>query len=139
MKNFLSIDYGTKRIGLAFNVATLAEPLLVLDNQLNKDQTIVSDVALEAIAKICSERKIDEIVLGLSEAEMALKIQAFAEILRAKLSLPVALVDETLSSHEVGRRMKEASFSLKKRQGPIDHYSAALILEDFLENLNIIS
>lgn len=139
MKNFLSIDYGTKRIGLAFNVATLAEPLLVLDNQLNKDQAIVSDIALEAIAKICSERKIDEIVLGLSEAEMALKIQAFAEILRAKLSLPVTLVDETLSSHEVGRRMKEASFSLKKRQGPIDHYSAALILEDFLENLNIIS
>lgn len=139
MKNFLSIDYGTKRIGLAFNVATLAEPLLVLDNQLNKDQTIVSDVALGAIAKICSERKIDEIVLGLSEAEMALKIQAFAEILRAKLSLPVTLVDETLSSHEVGRRMKEASFSLKKRQGPIDHYSAALILEDFLENLDITS
>jgi len=26
---------------------------------------------------------------------------------------------------------------LKKRQGQIDHYSAALILEDFLENLSL--
>lgn len=139
MKNFLSIDYGTKRIGLAFNVAILAEPLFVIDNQLSKSQEIVSDEAIEVIAKICVEKKIDEIVLGLSEAEMALKIQAFAEILRDKLSLPVNLVDETLSSHEVQKRMKEASFSLKKRQGPIDHYSAALILEDFLENLNTSS
>jgi len=135
MKNFLSIDYGTKRIGLAINVATLAEPLFVIDNQLSKEQAIVSAEAIETIAKICVEKKIDEIVLGLSEAEMALKIQAFAEILRNRLTLPVNLVDETLSSHEVARRMKEASFSLKKRQGPIDHYSAALILEDFLDNL----
>lgn len=136
MKNFLSIDYGTKRIGLAFNVATLAEPLFVIDNQLSKEQAIVSAEAIETIAKICVEKKIDEIVLGLSEAEMALKIQAFAEILRNRLSLPVTLVDETLSSHEVARRMKEAAFGLKKRQGPIDHYSAALILEDFLDNFS---
>jgi len=139
MKNFLSIDYGTKRIGLAFNVSTLAEPLLVLDNQLSNQQDIVADQAVEEIIKICAERKIDEIVLGLSEAQMAVKIQAFAKILQARLALPVTLVDETLSSHEVKRRMAEASFSLKKRQGPIDHYSAALILEDFLENLSIKS
>jgi putative transcription antitermination factor YqgF len=139
MKNFLSIDYGTKRIGLAFNVATLAEPLLVLDNQLSNQQDIVTDQAVEEIIKICAERKINEIVLGLSEAQMAVKIQAFAKILQARLALPVTLVDETLSSHEVKRRMAEASFSLKKRQGPIDHYSAALILEDFLENLSIKS
>ncbi len=139
MKNFLSIDYGTKRIGLAFNVATLAEPLLVLDNQLSNQQDIVTDQAVEEIIKICAERKINEIVLGLSEAQMAVKIQAFAKILQARLGLPLTLVDETLSSHEVKRRMAEASFSLKKRQGPIDHYSAALILEDFLENLSIKS
>ncbi len=124
MKNFLSIDYGTKRIGLAYNVFSLVEPLIVLD---------ATDNPLEKIAKICAEKKIDQIVLGLSEAEMANKIQAFAVLLEQKTQLPVHLMDETLSSHEVGKRMKEAGFKLKKRQGAIDHYSAAIILEDFLE------
>ena len=135
MLKYLGIDYGTKRIGLAVNMAILAEPLLVLDNQVDKNQLIASDEVLSKVVKICQERKIDKIVLGLSEAEMALKIQSFAELLREKTSLPVIMVDETLSSYEVGRRMKEAKFPLKKRQGPIDHYSAALILEDFLETL----
>lgn len=133
MKNFLGIDYGTKRIGLAFNVLSLVEPLFVLENQINDQNPIASDKSLDEIVKICVDKKIDQIVLGLSEAEMAEKIKLFAELLKEKTKLPLVLIDETLSSHEVGRRMKEAGFPLKKRQGPIDHYSAALILEDFIE------
>lgn len=133
MKNFLGIDYGTKRIGLAINVSSLVEPLLILNNQLSDDQPIVSTEAISEIAQICSAQKIETIVLGYSEALMAQKTKLFAEILKNNIDLPVVLSDETLSSHEVNRKMKEASFSLKKRQGPIDHYAAALILEDFLE------
>jgi len=135
MKKFLGIDYGTRRIGLAFNVASLAEPFLVIANKTSEENPIVNEEALSKISNICQEKAIDEIVLGISEAQMALKIKDFALLLEKKTSLPVNMVDETLSSYEVGRRMKEAGFSLKKRQGQIDHYSAALILEDFLENL----
>lgn len=133
MKNFLGIDYGTKRIGLAINIASLVEPLLVLDNQLSDDQPIASEGVISKIAQICLDQKIETIVLGYSEALMAQKTKLFAQILENNIDLPVIFADETLSSHEVNRRMKEASFSLKKRQGPIDHYAAALILEDFLE------
>lgn len=133
MKNFLGIDYGTKRIGLAINVASLVEPLLVLDNQVNADQPIADPALISQIGKICLEQKIDTIVLGYSEAQMAEKTKVFAQMLKDSINLPIVFADETLSSHEVGRRMKEAAFSLKKRQGPIDHYAAALILEDYLE------
>ena len=137
MKNFLGIDYGTKRIGLAYNVLSLVEPLMVIDNQISDDNPVASDQSLSAIAQICQDRRIEQIVLGLSEAEMALKIKVFAKLLEEKIGLTVVLMDETLSSHEVGRRMKEAGFKLKKRQGPIDHFAAALILEDFLETRSI--
>lgn len=133
MKNFLGIDYGTKRIGLAINVASLVEPLLVLNNQTNDDQPIASEEVVSKMAQICVEQKIDIIVLGYSEAQMAEKTKLFAQLLKNKIDLPIIFSDETLSSHEVNRRMKEASFSLKKRQGPIDHYAAALILEEYLE------
>jgi len=135
MENFLGIDYGTKRIGLAINLASLVEPLLVLDNQVDSKQPIASEQVIWQIADLCKKHKIDQIILGYSEAKMALKIKLFAQLLQNEISLPIVLVDETLSSYEVGRRMKEAEFSLKKRQGPIDHYAAALILEDFLETL----
>lgn len=133
MKNFLGIDYGTKRIGLAVNVASLVEPLLVLNNQLSDDHPTASVEVISKIAQICLDQKIETIVLGYSEAQMAKKTKLFAEILKNNIDLPIIFSDETLSSHEVNRRMKEASFSLKKRQGSIDHYAAALILEDFLE------
>lgn len=133
MKNFLSIDYGTKRIGLAVNLASLVEPLLVIENQTNQQQPVASEVALAQIVKICQERKIEKIILGYSEAETAEKTKLFAEMLYKKIDLPIIFVDETLSSYEVDQRMKEANFSLKKRQGPIDHYSAAIILENYLD------
>ena len=133
MENFLGIDYGTKRIGLAINIASLVEPLMVVGNQIDQQQLIVSEAALAQIIDVCKEKKINKIILGYSEAEMALKIQSFAKLLSEKIDLPIIFSDETLSSYEVVQRMKEASFSLKKRQGPIDHYSAAIILENYLE------
>jgi len=133
MEKFLGIDYGTKRIGLAINIASLVEPLVVLKNQINKDQLIANESVIAQIAEICKEHKIEKIVLGYSEAQMADKTKLFAQLLQDKIHLPVIFSDETLSSYEVGQKMKEASFSLKKRQGPIDHYAAAIILENFLE------
>lgn len=135
MKKYLGIDYGTKRIGLALNMASLTEPYLVVSNSETPDEPIVSQQALSQLQNICREEEIEEIVLGISEAEMAQKIDKFAKIIEEKIGLPVNLVDETLSSQEVAYRMKEANFSLKKRQGAIDHYAAALILEAFIENL----
>jgi len=134
MENFLSIDYGTKRIGLAFNVASLVEPFMVLNNRINQEETVTSEIVIEQIAQICKEKKINKIILGYSEAQMAEKTKVFAKLLQKKIDLPIIFSDETLSSNEVVAKMKEAAFSLKKRQGPIDHYAAALILEDFLES-----
>jgi len=135
MRKFLGIDYGTKRIGLATNIASLVEPLCVVDNKTDKSNLIVSKYALSAIAKICQEKAIEQIIVGLSEGLMAEKTKLFAKLLAAKTNLPVTMIDETLSSCEVAHKLKEAHFSLKKRQEPIDHYSAAVILENFLESL----
>lgn len=132
-KKFLGIDYGTKRIGLAINVLSLVEPLMVLENHVDELSPIASPTVLEQIVQVCQKRAIDEIVLGLSEAAMAEKIKLFATALQVATKLKIHLMDETLSSHEVGQRMKEAHLKLKKRQGPIDHFAAAVILEEFLE------
>lgn len=133
MKKILGIDYGTKRIGLAVNIGSFAEPLTILPNKTDQDSPVVSIETLDKLLEILESRQIEQIVLGISEKEMAEKIKDFAAILETKTDIPLDLMDETLSSQEVSRKMKEANFSLKKRKGPIDHYAAALILEEWLD------
>lgn len=129
----LGIDYGTRRIGVATNFASLVEPLEVVANQLDEMHPVLSAAALARLRVLCQELHIEALVVGMSEAKMAEQINAFVEVLRQELALPIHLMDETLSSQAVAARLREAGARLVKRQGPIDHYSAAVILEEFLE------
>ena len=131
-KNFLALDYGTTRIGVAMNMASLVEPLFVINHDAQSSNGEVSQEVLTQLQALCQEKKIDEIVLGISENDMAAKTTVFAKQLTRLLQLPVRLHDETLSSAEVQARLREAGVNLSRHQGPIDHYAAALILEDFL-------
>lgn len=123
MKTYLALDYGTKRVGVARSFETLAEPLTILPN---------NDTLITVVREICTHERIDEIVVGISENEMAEKSRAFAAELRAAVGLPVHVSDETLSSVEVHRRLQTRP---KRRQGEIDDLAAAVILEEFLEAL----
>lgn len=136
MATLLGIDYGLARIGLAVARVGLAEPLLVLENDLVSSGEVVRQMtigprALKQLQTIIQQENIEEIVVGVSEAKMAEKILQFVDFLKTQLSLPINLVDETLSSYEVAEKLKD--LPQKYRHGPIDHYAAAIILENYLE------
>ncbi|MBD3249963.1 MAG: Holliday junction resolvase RuvX [Candidatus Pacebacteria bacterium] len=126
MKKYLAIDYGDKRIGLAVNQASLAEPLFVLENSPN---------VREQVKVICQERDIDQVIIGLSEQEMANKTRQFGQKLKEIIDIPLSYYDETLSTQEVRKKLLTGPAKKKKRQGPVDHYAAALILERWLETV----
>ena len=117
----LSLDYGTKRIGVAVSYASLAQPLTILPNDAH---------LIAAIMDLIDQHHIQQIVVGLSENEMAKKTQEFVRQLQLATSLPIIFIDETLTSFQVHEWLKTAS--AKKRREPIDHYAAAVILENFL-------
>lgn len=118
----LALDYGTKRVGLAVSYASLAEPLMILDN----DEQLFKN-----ILQLIQNHHIKQIVIGLSENEMAEKTRRFALLLQEKTPLPIYFNDETLSSYQVHQFLK--LHRLKERQGPIDHLAAAVILQNFLD------
>jgi putative transcription antitermination factor YqgF len=122
--SYLAIDYGTKRVGLAVSRGSLAVPLLVLPNQEN---------LFDELERIITEEKAQKVIVGLSESEMAIKTKNFVLDLEKRLEIPVIFVDETLSSQEVEQRIRQDGIKQKVRNGPIDHFAAALILEDWLE------
>lgn len=126
-KNILAIDYGTKRIGLARSYGTLAEPLKVIPYTEKKPET-----AITHLLEVCSSESIDHIVVGVSENQMAEKTRFFIEKLRERTELPIEEFDETLSSQEARARIKRKHRS-KKNATPIDHYAAAVFLQEWLD------
>ena len=129
---YLAIDYGTKRTGLAICDAaeTIASPLAVLYGQKE---------LLNKISEIVKTENVDAVVLGLplnmsgtesSQTKLALK---FAEQIKSRLSVPVHLQDERLSSFGAEEKLAPADFTRGKRKKRIDAIAAAEILEAFLE------
>lgn len=119
----LALDYGTKRVGAAVNYLSLAEPLEIIPND---------EHLLERIKDLMTQHRAKMLVVGISENEMAAKTQEFVHQLKAEINLPIELMDETLTSHQVHEWLRTAPE--KKRRGPIDHLAAAVILQRYLDS-----
>jgi putative holliday junction resolvase len=127
MKKVLAIDFGLKRIGLAVNRATLAEPFGIIGN---------NDAMFEKLGKIIAEEHIEQLVVGISERDMAEKTRVFAQQLEEKFELPIEFMDETLSSVTIHHKLAHSHMKRSKRQQPIDHFAAAEFLQEWIdENL----
>lgn len=120
----LAIDFGTKRLGLAISIATLADPLTIVTND---------DQAISKIKEICAREGVKQLLVGVSEQAMAEKTKLFAEQLKKQIDLPLFFYDETLSSKETHQKLAFSHMKLSKRQGPIDHYAASQFLQEWLD------
>jgi putative Holliday junction resolvase len=130
----LGIDFGLKRVGLALCDAdeTLASPYATLERTTRRKLF----AEIEAIA---AREGIEAVVVGLplaldgSQTESTRQARNFAESLARRLSLPVHLVDERLSSAAAEAALKETGLCSRKRKKALDSQAAALILQGFLD------
>ena len=129
---YLAIDHGTKRTGVAICDAdeTIASPLCVLRQQ---------DAVVSEIAEIVVSEGVGAIVVGLpinmddSEGPQAKTARAFAAKLAARVSVPVHLQDERLTSFGAEEKLQASGLSRGKKRGVLDAIAAAEILRDFLD------
>ena len=130
---FLGIDYGTRRIGLAFgDELGIATPLPALTD---------ADAAKRraGLAAVVKARRVTDLVLGYpynmdgTTGFKAKEVDAFADQLRADLGLPVHLIDERLTSHMAEAGMTQLELMEIRAKGIVDSRAAALILQDFLD------
>ena len=129
----LGIDWGEKRIGLAFadsiGVALPANPAVSSSKRKRFMQ----------IENFIKERSINEIVVGYplnmngSVGFKAKEVDLFITELERRFRLPVHRVDERLSSHSVEQGLKFQKKKPSRQSGEIDSHAAALILQDFIE------
>jgi putative Holliday junction resolvase len=135
--NYLGIDWGEKRIGLAYaDEVGIAVPLVAAVAASKKDR-------LKQIEQTLADRRIQEIVCGYplnmngSVGFKAKEVDVFIKEIEKRFGLPVHRIDERLSSHSVEQGLKGQKKKLDRRTGEIDSRSAALILQDFIEEKNL--
>lgn len=126
MSKVLGIDYGKKKIGLAYATTTLAEVYGVIRYKK-------VDEAIKKIKRVIEKEKVDKIVIGISEGKMAKETKRFGRKLEKETHLPVVFQDETLSTKEAQALSIEAGIRRKKRKQLEDAYAAAVILQDYLD------
>jgi len=133
----MALDVGDVRIGVAVSdpLGILATPHSVVDAQ-------PSEVAIQSIADLVRELRVQYIVSGLpinlkgEEGPQAAKVRAFNEKLSAAIEVEVKTQDERFTSAVVERAMSQAGTKRKKRKQQIDQLAAQQILQTHLDRLS---
>lgn len=136
----LAIDLGERRVGLAVSDVTglLARPLEVLDVRGLSQQV---QAVLRRIESLVAEDdgEVGPIVVGLprrldgSATEQTERVLAFVEMLKRRVSQPVVLQDERLTSVEAESRLALNDRDWRSRKKKLDAAAAAVILQDYLD------
>jgi len=127
--NYLGIDYGKKRVGLAVADSNLkmAAPFDVIADQGD-------DFVIAEIQKVVKQEDIDEIIVGLPIAlsgkitEQTKDILNFCEILKEKTKKPVHKEDERMTSRLADTLLKDIKD--RKKQ---DAVAAMIILQSYVD------
>jgi putative Holliday junction resolvase len=138
-RRIIGIDFGSKRIGVA-----MSDPLLIIAQGLcviHNDSKAVS-----AIGEIVGQNDVGTIVIGMpaglkgEKGDSAMKAEAFAHALEENLRMPVIRQDERFTSVIAHRTLRSMNTGRQERRNKerIDLMAAALILQSYLDRLNII-
>ena len=138
MPAYLGIDYGTKRIGLAWaDELGIALPVGAISG-------IEIEGCWDQLAEEINSRKINELVVGYplhmdgNVGKRAEEVDQFIDRLSDLFSLPVHRVDERLTSMAAEESIgKKAKTKKGKQSGKVDATAACLILRDFLQGQSV--
>ena len=137
-RTLLGFDFGTKRIGIA-----IGQEITGTVNPLTTVTAIKHKPDWNSISKIIAEWQPDLLVVGLplhmdgTEQEMTQAARRFSNQLNGRYQIPIALVDERLSSNEAESILNEQTGFHDKAQ--IDMISAQLILQSWMSQQQMVN
>lgn len=133
-ENILGIDYGLVNTGLAISENGIVSPLSIVNSKnFNHLQS--------SIATIVLKYKINKIVVGLPlsasglENPQSLKVRQFVNNLKKYIKIPIIYINEYGSTQEFLSNGVISNISRRKVKNN-DKYSAAIIIQYYLETLN---
>lgn len=131
----LAFDFGTRRIGVAIGDVGIgiAHPLTAIEIEDNARR-------FAAIGTLLAEWQPAQLVVGLplaldgSEHALTQLARKFAHRLEGRFGLPVAFVDERLSSRAAEHALREAGARFGKHKGRVDQAAAQILLQNYFDS-----
>jgi len=136
MARILSIDYGTKRTGLA-----VTDPLQIIATALD---TVPTHQLMDYLRKYLSHEPVELFVVGEPKrlnntpAQSAPAVNQFVNLLGKQFpAIPVKMYDERFTSKMAFQSMIDSGMKKSERQKKenIDKISAVIILQSYLESI----
>ena len=134
MSRILSIDYGTKRTGIA-----VSDPLQIIATGLD---TVPTHQLMAFLKNYIQEEDVETIVVGEpfhadgTPSQISHLILGFVRQLKKEFpDITIERIDESFTSEEAKSIILRSGAKKKKRRekGLVDKISAVLILQDFME------
>ena len=129
----MGLDFGSKTVGVA-----ISDPLFVTAQGIEIIRR-KEENKLQRIEELIGEYEVGQIVLGLpknmnaTEGERVEKTKEFADKLARRTGLPVAFMDERLTTVAADRTMMEVGVRRENRKEYVDMIAAVLILQEYLD------
>lgn len=132
---YLGLDIGSKTLGIATsdNTGLIATSLKTIRHEENYDYLI------EEVVKLVDELKIGAVVIGLPKnmnntiGPKGILSQEFKEKLAKRISIPIYLQDERLTTKQATDILIKANTSRKNRKKVVDSLAATIILQSYLD------
>lgn len=132
----LGIDFGIKRVGLALSDpdGSMAFPLATVERTEKGGRDALFAELLDVVAR----EGVETVVVGWPapaegrDSLTARQASNFAVSLSRRVSVPVKLMDETLSSEEALDDLRAAGVKKSRRKAVLDQQAAVLILKSYL-------
>lgn len=137
----LGIDYGARRIGLALSdpTATLASPWRLIERPASERATLAL-LAREIEVLAGEDDGLGAVVIGWprrldgTPTHQTPLVEALARALESRVTVPIVLQDERLSSHEAESRLAVRERDWRQRKRKLDAAAAAVVLQDYLDH-----
>jgi putative holliday junction resolvase len=130
----LAVDPGGRRVGLA-----LTDPLRIIASPYKTLLISSNDDAVEQISDVIQKEQVTEVVVGVplrpgaEKSEQAKRVEAFIEVLKARIDQPVYTIDESYSSVEAEESLHRMGKKVGDDKGAVDRIAAAIILKQYLQ------
>jgi putative Holliday junction resolvase len=132
----LSLDHGTKRIGVAISdeLKMIAQPVEFIPAE-------PFAAFLARLTTLLAEKEVELILVGMprnmngSYGPAALKVEEFVAALKTAVTVPIKTWDERLTSAQANRYLIQGNVRREKRKEKVDKMAAAILLQSYLDSL----
>ena len=135
----LSVDFGDTRTGLA--VSDISRYLASGIGYVSPGGIVKT---ADKVAEVAAEQRASAVIVGLpknmdgSEGFRAERVREFADLLRERMSIPVVMFDERMTTMAASRFLNETGTRGAKRKTVVDTLSAQIILQNAIDRLKYI-